>query len=108
MEATEKLKREIKGAMTYPVISLTMIIGITVFLLVFIIPKFAEIFGQLGGKLPLPTRVVMGISELMTRYFFQCVIIIGGIFLMVKWWKSTDSGGYTWDKMMFKMPVFGD
>jgi type IV pilus assembly protein PilC len=108
LESSEKLKREIKGAMTYPVISLVMITGITTFLLVFIIPKFNEIFKSLKVELPLPTRIVLGISRLMTNYALQSMIIMVGIFLIIQWWRSTDSGGYTWDRLMLKLPVFGD
>jgi type IV pilus assembly protein PilC len=107
LESTEKLKREIKGAMTYPVVSMVMICGITTFLLVFIIPKFQDIFKALKVELPLPTLIVLGISKIMTSYYLQVMIIMAGVFLLVKWWKSTDSGGYTWDRMMLKAPVFG-
>jgi type IV pilus assembly protein PilC len=108
LESTEKLKREIKGAMTYPIISLVMITGITVFLLVFIIPKFQDIFRSLRVDLPLPTRIVLGISKLMTNYAMQSLITLVGVGLIIQWWKSTDSGGYTWDRMTLKLPVFGD
>ena len=108
LESSEKLKREIKGAMTYPVISLVMISGITTFLLVFIIPKFSDIFKSLKVELPLPTKIVLAISKIMTSYALQAAIIMVGIFLIVQWWRSTDSGGYTWDKLMLKLPVFGD
>lgn len=107
LESSEKLKREIKGAMTYPVVSLVMILGITIFLLVFIIPKFQEIFKVMGGQLPLPTRIVLGISKIMTAYWAESLILIAGLFLLIKWWKSTDSGGYAWDRMLLKAPVFG-
>jgi type IV pilus assembly protein PilC len=107
-ESTEKLRREIKGAMTYPVVSLVMITGITIFLLVFIIPKFNDIFKSLRVDLPLPTVIVLGISKLLTQYFLQLCITVAGIVMMIKWWKSTDSGGYTWDRMTLKLPVFGD
>ncbi|MCW8130724.1 MAG: type II secretion system F family protein [Planctomycetota bacterium] len=108
MEATEQLKREIKGAMTYPVVSLVMILGITIFLLVFIIPKFQGIFEALRVDLPLPTIIVLGISSLITTYYLHTLMIIAGIVMLIKWWKSTDSGGYTWDRLMLKMPVFGE
>jgi type IV pilus assembly protein PilC len=107
LEATEKLKREIKGAMTYPMVSLIMIFGITIFLLVFIIPKFQDIFKTLGGQLPAPTRIVLAISKVMTFYWLQSIVIITGLYLLIKWWRSTDSGAYTWDRMMLKAPVFG-
>jgi len=107
MEATEQLKREIKGAMTYPVVSLVMILGITVFLLVFIIPKFQNIFESLKVPLPLPTQIVLALSTALTSYWYNLVMIAVGFYLLIKWWKATDSGGYTWDRMLLKAPVFG-
>jgi type IV pilus assembly protein PilC len=107
LESSEKLRREIKGAMTYPVVSLVMILGITTFLLVFIIPKFQDIFKIMGGTLPLPTRIVLTISKIMTSYWAQALMLIGGFFLVIKWWKSTDSGGYAFDRILLKAPVFG-
>lgn len=107
MEATEKLRREIKGAMTYPVISLTMILGITTFLLIFIIPRFKIIFATLGVKLPWITRFILGISAALTHNYGKIFIILVGTILFLRWWKKTDSGNYIWDKMMLKLPVFG-
>ena len=107
MEATEQLKREIKGAMTYPVVSMVMILGITVFLLVFIIPKFQAIFKSLRVDLPLPTVIVLGISEALTTYWLNVIMVMVGTYLLLKWYKSTDSGGFMWDRMLLKMPVFG-
>jgi len=107
MEATEQLKREIKGAMTYPVVSLVMILGITTFLLVFIIPKFQDIFKALGVQLPLPTVVVLAISKYLVNYWYNLIMMIVGGIMLTMWYKSTDSGGYMWDKMMLRMPVFG-
>ncbi len=108
IEASEQLKRDIKGAMTYPVVSLVMILGITVFLLVFIIPKFQGIFKALKVDLPLPTIIVLGISEALTTYYGPILMIVIGIFLMIKFYKSTDSGGFVFDRMMLKAPVFGE
>jgi type IV pilus assembly protein PilC len=108
MEATEKLKREIKGAMTYPVISLTMILGITSFLLIFIIPKFESIFTALGVELPGVTLFVLGLSKFLVTYYLQIGIGMAALVVFLKWWKKTESGNYLWDKMMLKLPVFGD
>jgi type IV pilus assembly protein PilC len=94
--------------MTYPVISLVMIFGITIFLLVFIIPKFQDIFKTLKVDLPLPTVIVLAISKMMTSYFLQFGIITTGLVLLILWWKSTDSGGYLWDRSLLKVPIFGD
>lgn len=108
LEATEKLRREIKSAMTYPVVSLVMILGITVFLLVFIIPKFQDIFKALRVDLPLPTRIVLAVSGLLTTFWGQTLFISVGCGMLLTFWKNTKSGGYTWDRLMLKTPVFGD
>ncbi len=107
MEATESLKRKIKSAMTYPIISLVMILGITSFLMIFIIPKFQKIFTDLGVDLPLPTKIVLAISSLMTNQapliFLGTAAFVGGIIFF----KRTPRGKYLWDVFMLKVPVFG-
>jgi type IV pilus assembly protein PilC len=108
LENSEKLRREIKGAMTYPVISLVMIFGITIFLLIFIIPQFQGIFKTLKVELPLPTVIVLAISKIMTNYFLQFGIMVVGVVLIISWWKSTDAGGYVFDRVLLKLPIFGD
>ena len=106
-EASETLKREIKSAMTYPVISICMILGITTFLLVFIIPQFKKIFEDMGVPLPMPTKIVLGTSELLKTYVHFVILGLGGTIYGILMWKKTKGGRYTWDKMMLKMPVFG-
>ena len=79
LESAEALKREIKSAMTYPVISLSLIILIVVGLMVFIIPQFEKIFTGLGIDLPLPTKVLMTMSLIMKSYYWAWVPGIIGI-----------------------------
>jgi type IV pilus assembly protein PilC len=106
-EATEALKREIKSAMTYPVISLIMVFGITGFLLVFIIPKFEAMFTQMAIDLPLPTKITLGTSAFMQDYWYLILIGAAAAIVGIQMMKKTPSGKYTWDSMMLKMPVFG-
>ncbi|MCZ6601662.1 MAG: type II secretion system F family protein [Planctomycetota bacterium] len=106
-ESTEKLKGEIKAAMTYPVVSLAMIGMITIFLLVFIIPKFKEIFTSLSIELPFITRALLGISDYMKNYWYVWLFSMAGMFVFFLWWKKTDSGEKLYDKFKLSMPVFG-
>jgi len=110
LENSVKLMRQIKSAMTYPLVSLGMIFGITIFLMVFIIPKFQTIFKQMGMEddLPIPTKVVLGVSHVMRNYAFQSILIFILVVFLFRWWKKTDSGNYIWDKVKLKLPVFGD
>jgi len=107
-EATAKLQREIKSAMTYPVISLTMVIGITVFLMVFIIPKFTGMFKQMGVELPLPTVILIWVSDTMRAYFWQCGLIFAVVAVSLFYYSKTDMGRYQKDWLMLRLPVFGD
>jgi type IV pilus assembly protein PilC len=108
MEAAEELKREIKSAMTYPVISLVLILSITVGLVVGIVPKFQLIFEQLGMKdLPAPTEILLLISKLLREQFVM--VLVGFIVLIVSavLYVKTKQGRWHWDWLMLHMPVFG-
>jgi type IV pilus assembly protein PilC len=107
MEAAEKLKREIKIAMTYPVVSMVMVFGITVFLLVFIVPKFAEIFEQIGGELPLPTKILIAISEFMQNNWYIWVPAMIGLIVVAVAYAKTEKGGYAVDWLKLNIPIFG-
>jgi type IV pilus assembly protein PilC len=109
MEATESLKRKIKSAMTYPCISLLMIFAITAFLLIFIIPKFEKIFSDMGVSLPLPTKIVLGVSNTVSDPIFMgaFLAVVVGLVVAIVMLKRTKKGRYLWDTMMLKLPVFG-
>lgn len=110
MEATAKLRREVIGAMTYPAISLGLITSISLLLMFFIVPKFAEIFNSMGlgrDQLPMPTRIVLGVSDGLKAYVIQVVVVVVVLIVGIRWWKKTDSGRYYWDRMLLKLPVFG-
>jgi len=107
MEASESLKRKIKSAMTYPCISLVMIFGITIFLLVFIIPQFKKIFEDLGVELPAPTRFVLGVSHVLTELWYVLVAVIGALIGGIIMFKRTKKGRYCWDWFTLKLPIFG-
>jgi len=107
MEATVKLKREIVSAMTYPVISLSMIFLVTGFLMIFIIPKFKEIFAQLNIELPGPTKVVLVVSDVMVNYWWMVLIGLAVLIVGLKLFARTEAGGLLIDKLTLKLPVFG-
>ncbi len=107
LESTAALKREIKSAMTYPVVSLVMVIAITGFLMICIVPKFKEIFDGLDIELPGLTVMVMTASLFMRENVGTCIGGCVAIFLAVKAWKTTKSGKVFFDHLTMKLPVFG-
>jgi type IV pilus assembly protein PilC len=107
LEAAEALKRKVKSAMTYPTVVLSVAVGCTVFMLLFIIPTFARIFKDFGGELPLPTRIVMVASNGLKSYWWAMAGSIIGIVVMFKQYRKTTSGRLQVDKFLLKLPVFG-
>jgi len=108
MEKTDALIRKVKGAMIYPgVIMSVAVIAISV-LLVFVIPVFEKMFGSVGLALPLPTRIVIGISAFLRGYWWALgAAITGGVFALRSYY-ATPSGKLQIDKMLLSMPVLGD
>jgi type IV pilus assembly protein PilC len=79
IEKAEALKRKIKSAMVYPTVVLTVALLATSFMLIFIIPTFARMFTGFGAELPLPTKIVMGLSSFLRSYWWAMLgVIVGG------------------------------
>lgn len=107
LEKTSVLLRKIKNAMIYPVAVIIVAIIISAILMIKVIPSFKDIFEGLGGELPMPTQVVIKISELTKKYFF--FIILAGFFAGMLFTKYINTGrGRLWfDRLKLRIPVFG-
>lgn len=107
MERIASLQRKIKSAIMYPVTVTIIAIGITVFLLVKVVPVFQGIFEGLGGDLPWPTKITVGISNVIKNQWWLVLLIVIGLIVFLHNWGKTKSGRYTIDKFYLKMPIFG-
>ncbi|MBL4845201.1 MAG: type II secretion system F family protein [Planctomycetes bacterium] len=107
LEASAKLRAQITSAMTYPIISLIMIGGIAGFLLMFVVPKFKEIFDSMGVKLPLITQILMGVSSGMVTYIYIWIPVAIGTVVGIKAWAKTPPGTSFFDWLSLAAPVFG-
>jgi type IV pilus assembly protein PilC len=108
MEKNDALVRKVKGAMIYPgVIISVAAIAITV-LLVFVIPTFENMFNSAGIELPLPTRIVIGMSRALKSYWYLLIGAAIGLFVAIKRYYATPGGKLNIDRLMLKMPVLGD
>jgi type IV pilus assembly protein PilC len=105
LEDDQELRRKVKSAMTYPTVVLILAILAASFMLIFIVPIFARMFEDLGGTLPLPTRIAMGLSNLLTSIFgvFVYAAMIGGVFLFLRW-KNTEQGRKIWGRVVLRIP----
>ncbi len=108
LEKNLSLKRKIKSAMMYPTVSLGMVILITIGLLVFIVPMFQDIFNQLGAELPLPTRIVLAISDTLLNNWYYVIGAIILIFVLLYLFRKSPRGRYLLDSWRIRAPIVGD
>ncbi|MDX2227255.1 MAG: type II secretion system F family protein [Verrucomicrobiae bacterium] len=110
LEASERLKKKVKSAMTYPLVVISLACVITGFLIVKVIPVFANIFKDFGAKLPAPTQFLINVSDFARSPvgFIATPMIVVGIFMSWKFFLATDYGRQWWDQNQMKLPVFGE
>ncbi|MCB2148046.1 MAG: type II secretion system F family protein [Deltaproteobacteria bacterium] len=107
MEKAAKLKSQVKGAMTYPIVTMVIAVAVVAIILVFVIPVFQEMFADMGGALPGPTLIVVAMSEFVKSKIHWIIIgVIIFIFAFRKYYK-TEKGRKIVDATMLKLPVFG-
>ncbi len=107
MEKAEALKAKIKSALNYPVIVLAISFAVIAIIMIFVIPVFSKMFADFGSALPMPTQIVVNMSEFLKSYFFA---LAGGIIIFIiamKKFYQTEKGRWIMDKMFLRAPVFG-
>jgi len=108
IEKAEALKRKIQGAMVYPAVVMTVAVLATAFMLIFIIPTFARMFTTFGGELPLPTKIVMGLSSFLRGFWWAILGVIVGSAIGIRRYYQTEPGRMRIDRLLLKVPVLGD
>ncbi len=107
-EKQAALRGKLKSAMTYPGVVLTIALGVTYFLLTGIVPQFAGILTQLGGELPVITKILMALSGFLTNQWWLLVLIIVGAVGGITLFYRTDKGKHVIDALLLKTPVVGN
>ncbi len=108
IEKQAQLNKTIKSAMTYPAVVLSVMVIIFSAMIIFIVPVFQGLFKSLGGKLPMPTQILIDVSNVMTSVWVLVVIaVVVGTIVAVKKWIATEDGRRRWDRWMLKPPIFG-
>jgi len=103
------IKSKIKSALFYPVAIIVVAFVITAVIMIFVIPAFKQVFTSFGADLPAPTLVIMGISDFFVSYWWiMFPLIIGGFYFFFQAWRRSKKMQIVMDKLMLKMPVFGD
>jgi type IV pilus assembly protein PilC len=105
IEKENKLRRRVKGALVYPSVVITFATLVLIFMLMFIVPVFAQIFDDLGGELPKPTQLVVGASNLMRGWWFVIFPLVIGMVFGFRHWKKTEQGRQVWDRFKLRIPM---
>ena len=108
-EKIQAIKSKIKSALTYPISILVVAFAITAIIMIFVIPAFKELFSSFGADLPGPTLVVMAISDVFVEWWWAIFGSIGfGLWFFFYTWKRSEKMQATMDRLLLKMPIFGD
>jgi len=108
LEKSDALIRKVKGAMVYPGVIMSVAAIAVAVLLIFVIPTFQKMFASVGMELPLPTRIVIGMSDFLINYWWMIILIVIGIVVAFRRYYATSDGRLRIDQMLLNSPVLGD
>ncbi len=107
LERIASLKSKIKHAMVYPSVIVLVTIAVISIIMLFVIPKFAEIYEGAGHALPLPTQILINISRNFGWILLVLILLCIGLFIGIRYYRTTEKGRYQIDKLILKLPLFG-
>jgi type IV pilus assembly protein PilC len=108
-EKIQAIKSKIKSALFYPISIIVVAFIITAVIMIFVIPAFKELFSSFGADLPAPTLIVMAMSDFFVAYWWAIFgSIFGGFWFFFYTWKRSEQMQYTMDRLMLKLPIFGE
>src|SRR5579883_1723337 len=108
LEKEVELRRKVRGAMTYPIVVVGVIGAIFIAMMTLVVPTFKKLFKSLGGKLPYPTRVMIGISNTLLSWKVLVLLVLAAAGIVAfRRWIRTEAGRMKWDRFKMRPPVFG-
>jgi type IV pilus assembly protein PilC len=108
MEKTEAIKSKIKSALMYPISVLVVAFVVVAVIMIFVIPSFKQVFTSFGGELPMPTLVVIAMSEFFIEYWYLIFGGLGGgVYFFFESWKRNEKMQRFMDRLLLKVPIFG-
>ena len=108
LERILSLKSKVKHAMVYPSVIVIVTIAVISIIMLFVIPKFAEIYGSAGQALPLPTQILINISNNFGKILIVFIILLAGLIIGIRYYRNTEIGRYNTDKIIFSLPLLGE
>jgi type IV pilus assembly protein PilC len=106
-EKSYKIEQKMSSVMTYPIFVIVVAVIVLAVIMTVVIPKLTAVFDELGGELPAPTKLLMGISDFFTQYWFVMAIVIILAVIIFKMYTHSEKGKTWWSQVMLTMPVLG-
>ena len=107
LESSNRLRAKVKSSMMYPMVVMIVALGLATALIMFVLPKFAEMFGSFDAELPGLTQLMLKISRVLTSYWWIALLLIVGLVYGFKRYKNTDKGQYNVHLMVLRFPIIG-
>lgn len=107
LENSARLRKKVKSAMMYPTAVTLVALGITVFLLVKVVPVFGEVYKGFGAKLPAPTQALISLSAVVREYLLYLLVFLGAAGYGWMTWLKSKQGREFWDRWRIQLPIFG-
>jgi type IV pilus assembly protein PilC len=107
IEKSASISGKIKGALIYPVVIMTLLVGVIFIMMITVVPQMTKLFIQTGSELPLPTQILISLSDFSVNYWPVVLGTFALTIFAIGAWKRTRTGKYMWDYMLLKLPIFG-
>lgn len=101
-------RKKLKASLIYPALLVVMVIGLLIFLISFVVPRFAQLYDQLGTKLPALTIFMLQMGQDVQHYGIYAAVVIAVLVFLVMRWRKTDSGAMAIDRIRIRLPIFGN
>jgi type IV pilus assembly protein PilC len=107
LEKERDFKAKTKGAFIYPVIVVVVMIVVVSIMMIFVIPKLTDLYTEVGASLPLPTKILIAMSNFMRSYWWLLLIVVSGLVVGLKFLSKTPGGRNLFSKIIFALPIWG-
>lgn len=108
LEKQQEFRAKVRGAMIYPTIIIVGMIVVTFIMMIFVVPRLTSLYGDFNAVLPLPTRILIGVSNFFIHFWWLMIFLAGAGGYFLKLFKETKEGRRKIDELIFKIPIFGD
>jgi len=107
LDKDREFRSKTKGAMVYPVIILIGIVVIVAIMMIVVVPKLTAMYKDFGAELPMPTKILMGISGFFVHFWFLIAVVLVGGYMFFSNWSKTEVGSLIFEQLTFRIPIWG-